>query len=210
MYNETYEEYIRNILGYSPINNYRNNYTNLLEENTINNPFEQIYYNYNNQEQYNNQLEQYYPEIYKVVYPMIRKRCNTITGNITNNELEEITDEIYNAVEDRNNTTLNINLTNDVRSVNNYNTRTQSRKPETRIIETKTQNREIRQRNSGLRDIIKILLIKELLNRPGNRPNPPRPPISPGPGQRPPFKPENPIRPPHIRDFENNTNIFEN
>ena len=49
--------------------------------------------------------------------------------------------------------------------------------------------------NQGLRDLIKILILRELLNRPGFRPrppmpSPPRPPFPPGQNQpRPPMPP---------------------
>ena len=78
-------------------------------------------------------------------------------------------------------------------------------------------DRETRQFNSGLRDLVKILLIRELLNRP--RPFPPRPPVRPpmppGPGTRPPRPPMRPPfgpggRPPFPRDFEvDNYDLYE-
>ena len=77
MYNETYDEYIRSILGYPQTNSY-NDYRN-------------EYQDYNVQSyDMNNQLENCYPEIYKIVYPMITKRCSTLTSNLTNDELERI------------------------------------------------------------------------------------------------------------------------
>ena len=74
--------------------------------------------------------------------------------------------------------------------------------------------RETRQINRGLRDLIQILLIRELLRRfrrprmPG-RPPMPRPPM---PGPRPPFRPGfGPGGTMFSRDFEiSNYDIFEN
>ncbi len=70
-------------------------------------------------------------------------------------------------------------------------------------IKEKTEKRETRQINKGLRDLIKILLLRELLNRPGQRPPMPGPgpyppvrPPMPGPGPRPPVRHPLPPRPP--------------
>ena len=74
------------------------------------------------------------------------------------------------------------------------------------------EDRQARHINRGLRDLIRILLIRELLGRPifpgGNRPpmppRPPRPPFPGGPGNRPGMRP--PISP---RSFENDFDIYE-
>lgn len=195
MYNETYDEYIRSILGYPPVrayNSYQDNSQNI---------------NYETRE--STELEKCYPEIYKIVYPMITKKCNNVRAALTNDDIENMTDEIYYALEGRNETRLNINLTNDVRTTAQYNaTRTAEKKADVKIEETTNEKRETRQMNKGLRDLIKILIIRELLNRPG-RPPMPRPPM-PGPGPRPPVRP--PFRPgpgrmPFNREFE--TSIYD-
>ena len=47
-------------------------------------------------------------------------------------------------------------------------------------VENRNEIREDRQiRNRTLRDLIRILIIRELLRRPGNRPPRPRPPMRP-------------------------------
>lgn len=183
MYNETYDEYIRSILGYPPMNSYNNSYQD-----------------FNNQNNYETrtdmELEKCYPEIYKIVYPMVTKRCNDVRANLTNDDIENMTDEIYYALEERNDIRLNINLTNDVRTTETTNSQmtVADKKPEVKLSETtsSSEKRETRQTNRGLRDLIKILLIRELLNR-RRRPHHPRPPM-PGPGPRPPMRP--PMRPP--------------
>ena len=70
---------------------------------------------------------------------------------------------------------------------------------------------EKRQLNGGLRDLIQILLIRELLNRrrPPFRPPMPNPP---GPGPRPPMRPPfgpGPGRPPFNRDFGSFNDLYE-
>jgi len=198
MYDGTYDEYIRSILGYNQNElydyGYNDNYNNYRRQDNI--AIAQ-----------NSQLEQSYPEIYKVVYPMVSKRCENVRADLSNEELEKITDEIYFALESKNETQLNINLKNDVRTTSNTNTR----KGEINVAES--PKRETRQFNSGLRDLVKILLIRELLSRP--RPFPPRPPVRPpmppGPGPRPPRPPFGPGgRPPFPREFEvDNYNLYE-
>lgn len=206
MYNETYDEYIRSILGYPPVGTY--NYQD---------------YNTNNFEARSEmELEKCYPEIYKIVYPMVTKKCTNIRGNLSNEDIENMTDEIYYALEERNEIQLNINLTNEVRTTESTNGKIgkmPDKKAEVKVTETTEEKRETRQINRGLRDIIKILLIRELLNRPGRpgRPHNPRPPMpgpgGPGPGPRPPMRPPFGPRPgmmPFDRDFETSSfDIFE-
>lgn len=202
MYNETYDEYIRSILGYpshgpqeyQDYQEYRNPTFNT-----------NINISGNNVE-----LENSYPEIYKIVYPMVAKKCDNMRGeSITKDDIQNMTDEIYYALETKNETRVNINLTNDVSTKNI--TRTESRRPAVKISETKGDNSEKRQINSGLRDLIQILLIRELLNRrrPPFRPPMPNPP---GPGPRPPMRPPfrpGPGRPPFNRDLGSFSDLYE-
>ena len=97
MYDNQYEEYIRSVLGYPSTANMNQN---------------QMYQNeYPNPSQINmrNDLEEFYPEIYKIIYPMVQKACD---GNMRANsreEIEQMTDEIYSAIEDNNQINVNIN-----------------------------------------------------------------------------------------------------
>ena len=161
MFNETYDEYIRNILGYDNTN-----------KNIINNSIQ------NNKPSIQNyELEKCYPEIYKIIYPMITKKCNNTKKEITKEEIENITDEIYFAIEQNNTTQININLNNDI-NVSPLQQKSSNPKAEIKITNMKEDKRETRNINGGLRDLIKILLIRELVNKP-NRP--------PMPGGKPPF-----------------------
>ena len=135
-----------------------------------------------------------------------------------------MTDEIYYALESRNETQININLRNDVNGLKTVNTsstlasknnistinnaRTENKKPEVKVSETTGEKRQL---NGGLRDLIQILLIRELLNRrrPPFRPPMPNPP---GPGPRPPMRPPfgpGPGRPPFNRDFDSFNDLYE-
>lgn len=186
MYNESYEDYIRSILGYP---NYNSN-------NCCENNYNSNMTNYGNSEnEQDAQLEACYPEIYKVIYPMVNKACNANTKPVTPELIDELTDEIYSAVENDNSVNVTINLTNEVQSTGNRNASNNVKTEDTQRV------REDRQfRNRSLQDLIRILLIRELLRRrrrfPGNRPpfppnRPPmRPPFPGGPGGgRPPIMP---------------------
>lgn len=175
MYQETYEDYIRSILGY-PNYTYQNQTMNCNPMNSE--PKEE--------------LEACYPEIYKVVYPMICKACDTNTRPVTPALIDELTNEIYVSIESDNEINVNINLTNEIGNTINHRSTT-TNKTNTSKIENVREVRETRGedrqfRNRGLQDLIRILLIRELLGRPGN------------PGHRPPMPPHGrpPMRPPFL------------
>lgn len=188
MYNETYEDYIRSILGYP-------NYGAAYQQQPM-----AINYERNDQ---NAEIENCYPEIYKVVYPMICKACSNNNRPITPDLIDELTNEIYLSIESDNEINVTINLTNEVggnvenRSTNGRTTTKSSGVSKEEIKENRGEDRQFR--NRGLQDLIRILLIRELLGRPGrpgHRPPfpPPRPPMRPpfppgGPGHRPPIMP---------------------
>lgn len=184
MNEQSYEEYIRSILGYPNI------------KRDSNNVYENNSYGISNQNTENSELENYYPEIYKIVYPMVMKRCKDNTKPITRELIEEMTDDIYMSVGIENDIDINITLNNEINSnamqnrSSNYANR-QTRRDmthESSKIKQEPENRgEDRNfRNRSLRDLIKILLIRELLRRP-NFPGNGRPQIPPPP--RPPMRP---------------------
>lgn len=215
MYNETYDDYIRSVLGY-PARNQFEQFNQEPQEYQGYQEYRNPTFNTNINISGNNvELENSYPEIYKIVYPMVTKKCDNMRGNnITKDDIENMTDEIYYALESRNETQVNINLTNDVnglRTANNStinNAKTENRKPEVKVSEATGEKRQL---NGGLRDLIQILLIRELLNRrrPPFRPPMPNPP---GPGPRPPMRPPfrpGPGRPPFNRDFGSFNDLYE-
>ena len=167
---QSYEDYMRNVLGYSPY--VQNDYTYSEPEDM---------YGYSNvvptSAQPIQDLTSFYPEIYKIIYPMVCKVCNTnLNRELTKDLLEQMVDEIYKNVEPEEGcpTRTPPPLKNgDVRNPN-------SKDPEPVIKET-------RQTNFLLRDLIRILLLREW-GRP-TRP-PVRPPFTPG--GRPPMGPGGP------------------
>lgn len=192
MYNETYDEYIRSILGY-PARNQFDQFNQGQQEYQGYQEYRNPTFNTNINISGNNvELENSYPEIYKIVYPMITKKCeNARESNITKDDIENMTDEIYYALESKNETQVNI-----------------KKRPEVKVSETTGEKRQL---NGGLRDLIQILLIRELLNRrrPPFRPPMPNPP---GPGPRPPMRPPfgpGPGRTPFNRDFSSFNDLYE-
>ena len=188
MYDNQYEEYIRSVLGYPSTANMNQNQ---MYQNEYPNP---------SQISMRNDLEAFYPEIYKIIYPMVQKACDGNMGANSREEIEQMTDEIYSAIEDNNQINLNINLGNTV-STTNLNTQNrnklhkegvQKKSSEKQEVENRNTEGESRisPRNNNLRDLIKILLIRELLRRRHNH-FPPRPPHNPRPPMRPPIMPRN-------------------
>lgn len=179
MYNNEYEDYMRSILGY-PIQDEMNTYNNVYGNNNSFFPYRSgiTYTNENN-------YENLYPEIYKILKPMVRKVCdNSRYGNISNDTLEIMASEIYNNIEsDIDVINVNIN-TKEAEPSENF-----SRK-DIKISQDKTKDEKSRTccGNPTLKDLIKIMIIQQLIENSGNRP-----PIRP----RPPF-----LTPPH-RELEN-------
>ena len=192
-----YEDYIQNLFGrdYRP---YQNTYDPMLRNTNCFNQidgFEQYDYEQNNfyesipYDTFSNysarnivsDLENLYPEIYKIIYPMIQKACNQNTKPIDENLIDDMTDDIYSNIEADNIINLNINIE------NNRNEKVADKEKNSRC--KVTENRQV---NNPIRDLIRILLIRELLDRPGYkppRPRPPRPGFPGDPAPRPPRPP---------------------
>ena len=128
-----YDEYMRSILGYPDM---RMN-MNIMNQCDNFNP-------------YSDDLERMYPEVYRVVHPMVCRVCDNVTMPVTESMLDSMTDDIYDRVEA--NSRINIEVEVQFRDNNSDESRQMSRpRP--------------RPRNRFLRDLIRILLIRELLGR---------------------------------------------
>ena len=177
---QNYEDYMKSVLGYSPY--VQNNYT-------YNEP-EDMYNSVNMQEDVVESIQdvtQFYPEIYKIVYPMVCKQCNTnLNRKLTNDLLEQMIDEIYKNVEPEDEQT---NVRTQLKNGDVINPNSKDPKP---VI------KETRQTNFLLRDLIRILILREWgrPTRPSITPpyRPPMPPPPPGPVNqgRPPMPPQRP------------------
>ncbi len=179
-----YEDYMQDYYN-QPLDEFQNTYENF----NMNTPYwyeqnRNTYdYNYGYQPFFqtrgmsNTQIEELYPDVYKIVYPVVKKTCNRNSRMaITQDVIENMVEEVYSNIEQGGQIELN-------RSQNNE-----------KGENNKEENRGQR-RNSNLLDVIKILVIRELigeLRRPGCRPNMPPPPPPPHHGRpylytRPPF-----------------------
>lgn len=153
------------------------------------------------------EIENCYPEIYKIVYPMVRKRCMANTMPITKALIDNMVDDITSHIEENNGIELNINLNNQVHQ--NRDGKEESKKNEQEDRSCECESRQGR-RNSILSDLVRILILRELTGRPGFRPGPgPRPPFPPNrPGPRPPFPgPRPPI--PRYDDIQDGGDYFQ-
>ena len=154
MYYQNYEDYMRSVLGY------QNNEPNYTYDNNN-------YYPRMEQSQYND-LDQFYPEVYRIVNPVVENVCNKNRDKQVTEELvRSMTDEVYANVEGNAKLQLNVEVKQELK---NGDVRNPNAKPEPK------------RRNSFLNDLIRILILKNLL-----RPRPPVRPPFPGPNPRPPF-----------------------
>lgn len=166
MYNQTYEEYMRNVLGYMP--SYQD-----MEYTYLSNPSR--YYYPTTLETSASEMDEMYPEIYHKVYPMVKTACGNHHGEITKDTIEKITMEIFAKLGE---IEIGAKVT------------VQNRNPENRTMVRQEENRnrsEDPRYHRTLKDLIKILVLRELF--PSRRPTIPRPPYPPRPGvnPRPPF-----------------------
>lgn len=163
MYYQNYEDYMQSILGYKP------QCPNIYNTNNC------VQYCNNNCLSYQdeNQLEELFPEIYKILNPIVIESCDEYSGDINIENIEKIENNIYKKIENNKEIILKINI-----NINNRN-----------------DDRQIK-RIPIFNDLIRILILKNLLG--GWNKLPPNKPPFPGPGNGtmppPPQKP-GPIRP---------------
>lgn len=165
MYNE-YENYMRSILGYP---NYQESSSS-------------TYFPYRgvsaSNDEYESRFDNMYPEIYKILKPMIEKACNMRADKeITEDIIDEIVDEVYRNIEPQIDV-VNVNVT----TVNEYTrANSQNRNSNTKINTENTADKTNDEKrsccgNPMLKDLIKILLLNQIINNKPPRPiRPPRP-----------------------------------
>lgn len=145
---QSYDDYMRSILGYSNMN-----CPNMCMN--MQTPYQNMY-------QASDDLERMYPDTYRIVYPMVVSACNTITMPITEETINRMTDDIYDRA--ANDSRINIDINIEVESREDDNNRQ---------ISSESRQRRPRRRNRFLRDLIRILLLRELLRRRPRFPNRP-------------------------------------
>ncbi len=167
-----YEEYMNNLLG---IRNENSNYDLDLKKYDNNYNYDYNYMQSQNmfQNRGNDELETLYPETYKIVYPMVKKVCMQNTKPITQELVDNMTNEIY----------TNIEASGDIINVNIDVGDNRETKTDMEVKAKNNRGTDNRQFNGPMNDLIKILILRELLGRPGGwRPGPPPPPRPPRPG----------------------------
>ena len=121
MYNNIFQEYINKMIGGTP----------RIESIFVNNDF----HNQNNME-----LDRLYPDLYKLLYPMIKTACLRNTKPITAEKIEEMVKEIYSNFHNEETSQTSIKVKNKGTEINKVE----------------------KANNDFLKDVIKILLIKEV------------------------------------------------
>lgn len=129
-------------------------------------------------------LEKMYPDCYKVIYPMVISACRNVAMPITEEDLDRMTDDIYDRAVTDNRISVNITVEVDNRDSKSDSEDRQNRNSkfggEDRQNSSSKFGSEDRQmlnrptirrphRNRFLRDLIRILLLRELIGG-GRRP----------------------------------------
>lgn len=159
MYYENYEDYMRSILGYKIENKniYQSDYSNEIERS--NNAFCKN----------SNELNDYYPKIYKIINPIVRNLCNRNDLNINKENIEKIVEEVYKTIEYNNEININIKIENNTKereigNRNNYNNYNNYNKQN--VIKNSSYNDSI-----ILKDLIRILILNEIIRKNNNYDN---------------------------------------
>lgn len=192
MYYQNYEDYMRSVLGYpmESQDTYQMNYFEDTRNCMI--PYQNT-----------KELEDCYPEIYRMINPIVCEVCDRCNGPVTKDTVENMVEEVCKRIEINNEISIKINIDNrnsEKETENRVNTiRANSNKSINNEQVRKTsevENRQIKQNNPFLRDLIRILILNRLLGGGFFLGRPPRvmPPM------RPPF-PGGP-RPPMNRDYD--------
>ncbi|MCL2860298.1 MAG: hypothetical protein FWF46_07105 [Oscillospiraceae bacterium] len=102
-------------------------------------------------------LERMYPDIYRIVYPMVVIACNNISMPLTEDMLNRMVDDIYDRVQATGRVNMDMNFEDEFRN-------------ESRQFPGEFTRERPRRRNRFGRDLIRVLLLRELLDRRRRRP----------------------------------------
>jgi len=173
MYESDYEKYMKSVLGYSSIGNANTYYDG------------RTYFPYSEDITLENdmvdskKIESLYPEIYRLLKPMVTKACNNNRSNeITKDLLEQMAMDIYSSIEPD--------------KIPQYIENIDNRQNGKTVQNNVDDQRGCKNCNLLMKDLIKILLLNQIIS--SRPPKPPRPPIGPyppkpGPGPYPPRPP---------------------
>lgn len=209
MYYNDYEDYMRSVLGYNmPHANSNMCDTDYYMARYMPNNIGTYQTEYSNYKMQSN-IEDLYPNIYKVVNPIVLRVCRKNNRPITNDLIEELTTEVYNSIEADDINIVNINIETRDSNTKEINNRSETR--ENKLSQDKKESRGKEEsrinkpNNPLLRDLIKILLLNGLFGNQNPSPRPPMRPPFPGPGIMPPPPPGGrpPMRPRYTEFDEN-------
>ena len=161
---QSYEDYMRNTLNYSgmgsPMGMQGTSCPNMNCQNMCITPYSNMASTQMMWQDSSCDLERMYPDSYRVVYPMVVSTCRNVSMPVTEDMIDRMTDDIYDrAVADgRINVDINVEVE----------TREDSKEEDRQMINRPPRRRR---RNRFFRDLIRILLLRELL---GRRPGFPR------------------------------------
>lgn len=161
---QSYEDYMRNTLNYSgmgsPMGMQSTSCPNMNCQNMCITPYSNMSSNQMMWQDSSCDLERMYPDSYRVVYPMVVSTCRNVSMPVTEDMIDRMTDDIYDrAVADgRINVDISVELE----------TREDSKEEDRQMINRPPRRRR---RNRFFRDLIRILLLRELI---GRRPGFPR------------------------------------
>ena len=146
-----FEDYMQNYFGYpNPYQDIRRNdfYNQYMEPQGYNMGYNPYNFNVNMME--NEKLENFYPDIYNIIEPMVKKICIKNRNTLNQETLDKMVDEIYNNLETNEGINLNITINNE----------------KNKNVASKELNLENRNQNNNnlLKDLIKILILKELIS----------------------------------------------
>ena len=161
---QSYDDYIRNTLGFSSMNSpmgmQGTSCPNMNCQNMCITPYSNMSSNQMMWQDSSCDLERMYPDSYRVVYPMVVSTCRNVSMPVTEDMIDRMTDDIYDrAVADgRINVDISVELE----------TREDSKEEDRQMVNRPPRRRR---RNRFFRDLIRILLLRELI---GRRPGFPR------------------------------------
>lgn len=161
---QSYEDYMRNTLNYSsmgsPMGMQSTSCPNMNCQNMCITPYSNMGSNQMMWQDPACDLERMYPDSYRVVYPMVVSACRNVSMPVTEDMIDRMTDDIYDrAVVDGR---INVDISVEVE------TREDSKEEDRQMINRPPRRRR---RNRFFRDLIRILLLRELI---GKRPGFPR------------------------------------
>lgn len=164
---QNYDDYMRNVLGFSNMgcqscpNMYMNtpcSFQAMGTQPTFQGMPMQTQFQSMNLNQSCDDLERMYPDTYRVIHPMVVSACNNVRMPVTEDMLDQMTNDIYDRAEMDDRINVDINITVETRDEEN------SRQGLDESRQRMPQRRP-RRRNRFLRDLIRILLIRELIGR---------------------------------------------